>query len=282
MGTERPEAYTVLDCVRHAVATGKRVIGATDHFSFFLERFKRRTNHYPGTPEGYRAFAREVGMAKDEFPDEILLFGPEIGLGFLSSPEAGQAFDVPEIDLFIGEAGQPPDGQTLGEYLEQGVIDIADLSARQGRPGVLGHALRGPILLYVGKTGQGPPEVPDCGQFPSLGTYDNPREHVEELLGLSITDLARQCVRHKVPIEINHGDWRRILVNNNKPFAERYLLFYRAMMDEGVRVVLGSDTHNVEQPAPTPFIVAETLGLQPRDMTFLSHWLGPAPGEDGC
>ena len=98
-------------------------------------------------------------------------------------------------------------------------------------------------------------------------------------MDLNIAGLSRECIRHDVPVEINEGDWRRILVMNHKSFAERYLQFYRELRDEGVSFVLGSDTHNVEHPAPTAFVIAEMLNLQPTDMTILAHWLGEVPSR---
>ncbi len=275
-GTERPEAYTALDFIRYAIATGRRIIGVTDHFAFFLPRIGRKTNHYPGSQEGYRLFARDVARVKEAYANEIILFGPEIGLGFLASQEAGDAFTVPEIDFFIGEAGRPPEGQTLGDYLIQGIRDIAELRRRYDCPGFLGHPLRWPIGDYVGKTGPGP-EMPNHGPLPPLGSYDDPRDHVEELLDLDISEIAAESIRKDVPVEINEGSWGRILAMNHQSFGERYLFFYRTLIDEGAKVVLGSDMHNAEHGAATAFVVAGILGLQPKEMTFLRHWLGGIP-----
>ncbi len=276
-GTERPIRYTALDFIRFAVATGRRVIGATDHFAFFLERSGKRTNHYSGDLDGYKAFSRDIRDAKQALPDEIVLFGPEIGLGLLHEPEANDAFIIQDIDFFIGEAGRPHCGQTLGDYLLQGIRDIAELRSRHRCPGVLGHPLRWPIDDYVGKTGRGP-SMPNHGPLPPLGSYSDPKGHVEELLGIDLGALATELSRFGVPIEINEGSWARILALNHQSFAERYLFFYRSLIHEGVKVVLGSDMHNAEHGAATPFVVARILGIRPRDMTFLAHWLGEAAG----
>ncbi len=276
-GTERPEPYAAVDFIRYAVATGRRIIGATDHFGRFLGRSKKKLNHYPGTLEGYRAFARDIAKAKEAFPDEIILFGPEIGLGSLSCPEeAAEAFGIPEIDFFIGEAGGPPDGLTLGEYLVSGVKNIGRAVKEYGCPGFLGHPLRWPINTIVGRTGPGP-GMPNHEPFPPLHSYDDPRGHVEKLLGIDIGALSSEMVRQDVPVEINEGDWGRILAMNHKTFGERYLFFYHALIDEGTKVILSSDMHNVERGQPTAFVVAEMLGVRPRDMDFLRHWVGEVP-----
>ncbi len=275
-GTERPEQYAAIDFIRYAVATGRRIIGITDHFGRFLGRSRKKLNHYPGTLDGYRSFAQDVARTREAFRDQLILFGPEIGLGSLSCPdEAAQALSVPEVDFFIGEAGGPPEGQSLGEYLVRGVREIDRARKEWGRPGFLGHPLRWPINQIVGKTGPGP-GMPSHEPFPPLGSLDDPKGHVEHLLGIDIDALSSEMVRRDVPVEINEGDWDRILAMNHRSFAERYLFFYRALIQAGTGVVLSSDMHNVERGRPTAFVVAEMLGVRPTDMGFLRYWLGEA------
>ena len=271
-GTERPREYSLMDFVNYGVATGRRIIGVTDHFAFFLPRYKWKTNHYAGNLDGYRAFAEDVDAAKEAYPDEVILFGPEIGLGGLLTDEASDAFTVPTIDYVIGEAGGPPEGSTLGEYLVEGVEDLGALGREHDVPCILGHPLRWPILFHVGKTGAGP-EMPRSEPMKPLGSFDDPRRHVEELLDLDISQLARAAKRNGVPVELNEGSWERILVMNHKTFAERYLFFYGELIREGVEVVIGSDLHNAEHGAATAVFVADMLGLVPRDMPILGRWL---------
>lgn len=275
-GTERPEAYSARDFIGFAVATGRRIIGVTDHFGRFLGQSKKRLNHYTGTLEGYRALVEDTRKAGNAYPDMIVLFGPEIGLAHLSSAEGELAFTVPGVDFFIGEPGGPVGDETLGELLIEGIRSIAKARERHGCPGTLGHPLRAPINSLVGKTGPGP-RMPKHGPLPPLTSYENPLDHVEELLGIDIAALAAESISQDVPIEINESSWGRILGMNHESFTERYLFFYRTLIAEGARVVLASDMHNIEHGTPTPFVVARILGVQPRDMIFLRHWLGNAP-----
>ena len=275
-GTERPVERSLMDFVDFCVASGRRIFGITDHFGRFLGSSRKQLNHYPGTLQGYRTFIDDVGRAKLKYPDEIILFGPEFGLGKLVSKEGEAAFGAPGVDFFIGEPGSPPEGVDLGDYLVEGIRDIRRAGDAYGIPGLLGHPLRGSVNFYAGKAGPGP-RMPGHEPFPPLSTYDDPLGHVEELLKVDLSALARESVRNDVPIEINESSWGRIMGMNHQSFAERYLFFFRKLIDDGARVILGSDMHNVEHPAPTPFIIAETLGVRPRDMTFLRHWLGDAP-----
>jgi len=274
-GTERPPDLALMDFVDFAVATGRRIIGITDHFGRFLGLSRKVLNHYPGTIGGYHSLIADAKGAKLAYPDEIILFGPEFGIGNLVSREGEQALGAHGVDFFIGEPGSPPDGTSLGDYLVGGVAEIRRATDEYGVPGFLGHPLRGPINRIAGKAGPGP-RMPAHPPFPPLSTFDDPKEHVEEILQVDISALARESVRRDVPIEINDSSWGRIMGMNHQSLLEIYLFFFRSLLEEGVRVVLGSDMHNVEHPAPTPFFVAEYLGVDPGDIDFLHHWLGEA------
>jgi len=279
-GTERPPALTLLDFVDFSVATGRRIIGITDHFGRYLGLSRKKLNHYPGTIKGYQSFIQDVRGARSKYTDEIILFGPEFGLGNLVSREGELALGTPGVDFFIGEPGSPPDGKTLGDYLVEGVREIRSASDEYGVPGFLGHPLRGPINRIAGKAGQGP-KMPGHPPFPPLSKFDDPKEHVEELLQVDLSALARESVRRDVPIELNDSSWGRMLGMNHQSLLERYLFFFRGLIEGGARVILGSDMHNVEHPAPTPFIAAEFLEVVPGDLTFLRHWLGSTEALGG-
>jgi len=276
-GTERPEAYTLLDLVGYAVATGRRIMCLTDHSGRFLGFSRKPLAHYEGSIEGWRRFAGEVQEVRERFPDTIILFGPETGFGGLTSDAFAPLFEAPGVDLFLGEPGVAPEGMSHGDYLIAGVEDIARCRDRYKIPGFLVHPLRDVINRICGKTGPSPAH-PKHPQFPPLESFADPRAHTEEVLGVDIGRLAETCVRLDVPVEINESDFGRILGQNHQSFLDRYFLFYRSLIDAGVSVVLGSDMHNVEHPACTPFFPAATLGVTPRDIRFLAHWLGQ-PGR---
>jgi hypothetical protein len=276
-GTERPVENSLIDFTDFAVATGRKIIGVTDHFGRFLGHSRKPLNHYPGTIEGYRTLIGDVDEARSRYPDAIVLFGPEYGLGNLVSKEGDIALGSEGMDFFIGEPGSPPEGVRLGDYLAGGIQDIKRASEEYGTPGFLGHPLRGPVNRIAGKTGPGP-RMPMHEPFPPLSSYDDPLRHVEDLLEVDISALARESRIHDVPIEINESSWGRIMGMNQQSLSERYLFFFRTLLEGGAQVILGSDMHNVVHPSPTPFIVAEALGVQPSDLVFLRHWLGDMGG----
>jgi hypothetical protein len=269
-GTERAPEYSAADYIDFAIASGRRIIGATDHFGRFLGGSRKTLNHYPGTLEGYERFYRDIASLRKDRQETTLLFAPEIGVGGLESGAADVAFDVP-VDYFIAEP-LGPDGN-LGDALVRSIEIIAETRRRHGRPGFLCHPLRGSVNRIVGKAGPGP-KMPNCPPLPPLSSYDDPREHVEEFLDIDIGSLARASVRHRVPIELNQTSWDRMLAMNNESFLDRYLYLFQSLIDRGAEVVLGSDLHGVEGPAPTPFIAARILGVEARDIGFLRPWIG--------
>ena len=277
-GTESPEDYRLHDLVSYFVATGRRVMCLTDHWKRFLFPSKKPLTHYPGTVDGWRQFAADVFREREKFPDHLLLFGPEIHLGGMMQDVTTPLLETPEVDLFLGEAGVAPEGMKYGDYLVQGVEEIAQCRDRYRLPGFLAHPIRDIINRICGKTGPGPAH-PKHPQFPPLDSLADPLAHTEEILDVDIGRLARTCVRLDVPIEINESDFSRIMGQNHESFMERYLLFNRTMIDAGVSVVLGSDMHSVESATCTPFVPARMLGVKARDMRFLEHWLGPRPQD---
>jgi len=278
VGTARPEENSMLDVVSYAVATGRRVICMTDHWWKFTRVPNKPQPHYAPTMDGYRRFAADANEMRATFPEVCLLFGPEIGFGSFKSEELGQAFEVPGVDMFLGEPAGAPAGMGYGDYLIAGVEDIARCRDRFKRPGTLVHPIRAAIKRVCGDAGPGPlhPKTP---QFPPLDSIADPLGHVEELLDVNIRGLAETCVRLDVPVEINMLDFKRILAHNHQSFAERYLFFYRTLIEHGVQIVLGSDWHSLVDGEPTAFYPAMLLGMKPRDMRFLEHWLGPRPQD---
>jgi len=271
-GTERPEAYTALDFLSFAVATGRRVIGVTDHFGRFLGESRKKLNHYDGTPAGFLAFAKDVRMAARHFPEAIILFGPEMGFPHMHTETAHRTFSDSESDFLLGEPSGKGEEDTFGEYLLEGMESMAEFSRAHRCPSTLAHPLRSIVNRYVGKTGPGP-RMPGHEPFPPLASEEDPVGHVEELFDLDIASLARASRRRRIPLEINGSSWGRILGMNHRSFAERYLLFYHTFIQRGGTVILGSDLHNIEHGAPTPFVVALMLGIRPEEMTLLRHWV---------
>ncbi len=271
-GTERLAEYSLADVVAYARATGRKVLGLTDHWGRYVRPSKKELRHYTGDASGYAHFAADVADVRTKYPDVAIAFGPEIPLSDIIDGNCDAAFEPSEVDYFMGEQGGSGPSDTIGEEYIAGMEHMARLRDRVGRPCFIAHPLRSRVNYYVGKTGPGPkyPAQPAGGP---LAHCADPLAHVDELFGMSTRDLARASVEYDVPMEINESSWGRILGQNQEWFAERYLFFFRAMLDMGAEVVLGSDQHSVEAGACTPFAVAKMLGVKPGDVKFLRHWV---------
>jgi hypothetical protein len=275
-GTERQPEYSAHDFVRFAAETGRRIVGLTDHWGRYLGMSQKPLNHYPGTLDGYRAFAADVHAARESYPEVIVLLGPEAGFEHLRDNSVADALLIPPADYFLAECGGGDSGQTYGDYLIDGMAAAARVRDRYDCPGFLAHPLRSAINTCVGKTGPGP-QFPKQPPLPPLAGVGDQRRHVEALFDIDIDALAEASARYDIPIEVNRSSWRRMIGMNQQPFVERYLYFYRGLIDSGASMILGSDLHGIESVAPTPFIAAQLMGLEPKAMTFLRHWLGDCP-----
>jgi hypothetical protein len=265
--------YSLADVVDYARATGRRILGLTDH-SWFYSNPPERSEflHYTGDFSGFAHFAADVREVRAKFPDMVIPFGPEIRFPHIISGTCNALFDLPEVDYFLGEPYGVDDVSTVGDQLLSGMEHMVGLRDRVDRPCLLAHPLRAVVNYYVGGYGPGP-KYPKHSAYPPLDQYDDPVAHVEELFGIRIRDLADASMKYDIPLEINESSWRLIHAQNQEWFVERYLFFYRTILDMGVEVSLGSDLHNVESPPCTPFTVARMLGVTPCDMRFLRHWL---------
>ncbi len=271
-GTERPEPYSLDDVISYARATGRRVLGITDHWRRYTHPARKQLHHYAPDMSGFAQFAADVAEAREAHTDMAIAFGPEVPLPDIVEGNCGEAFRVPEVDYFMGEPGSVGTGTGVGKEFVTAIGYMARLRDRVDRPCFLAHPLRGWVNYYIGATGVGP-KHPERPPGRPLAQYADPLAHVDELFGMSIRDLARASVEYDVPMEINESSWGRILGQNQEWFAERYLFFFRAMLDMGAEVVLGSDQHNAEAGACTPFTVAKILGVTPGDVKFLRYWL---------
>lgn len=275
-GSGRKEEFSLLDVVDFSIATGRRIIGLTDHLGRFLGLSQKPVHHYAPSIEGFRAYAADVCAAREERPDVLLLLAPEIAIRDLDSGAAEAVFGGDEVDCFLVEPGGAPDGVRYGDHLVRCIETVVRYREEFDRPGVIVHPLRYAIGKFSGKPGPGP-KFPMHPPFAPLDSYDDPTAHVEELLDIDLGTLAEALVRHDVPIELNDSDWSRILGMNHESFFERYIRFYRELLASGVRIVPGSDTHSIESPKAVPFVGARLLGVSVTDITFLRHWLGPVP-----
>ncbi len=264
-GTERPDDATLEDFLLAAKRSGRRVVGVTDHFWHFLG-YSKNNRHYAGTVEGYLEFADEIVAAREEFPDLLILFGPEMNMIRVLTDEGLPAFTAPGITHFIAE---PHTGHWGGEEYVNAFPRVSHLRERFGLPAFLAHPIRNVIsvLRQDESLAENPPHPP-------LSTFADPVVHTGEVFDVDIPALATAAREHDVPIELNAASWHHVVASNQEWLFERYVFFYRALLDLGAEVVLGSDAHGVGFPMPTGHEALHLLGVKPKDMRFLRHWLG--------
>ena len=263
-GSERPAGATLDEYITTARAAGYRVVGVTDHFWYFLGLSDKKQTNYPGTLEGYQALAEDVHRARAAHPDMELFFGPEINMIRVMTHECESAFDAVGVTHFYAEPHIH--FRTTGTYID-GFRRIAELRERYGVPGALVHPLRCQIGDYI----KGGFDPDDAAQEPLL-QMDDPIGHIAGLFDVDPRALGKAARETDVAIEINGGSWNNLVSRNREWFIERYLLFYRVLLDEDVRVTLGSDLHGVGPAMPGATVPAMLLGVQPADLLYLRDW----------
>ncbi len=275
-GTERAEHHSVDDYLQYLVSSGRKVLGITDHWGRYFRRSPKYHAHYEASAEGFETYANEVKSAAKKYPNVLVLFGPEVGFGAKIEGVAEEMFTLPQVEYFLGEPGGGKPDMRYGEYLVEGIEWIADLRERYGRPAFVAHPLRHAVNSIVGRSGReadGSLRSPLYGPTPALDTIGEKVDHVSQYFDIDIEELAKALVKHDVPVELNESTIGRALAHNAMPFLERYLFFYRTLLDRGVSPVLSSDQHSIEHPSPTPFHFAWLLGIEVRDITFLRQWI---------
>ena len=275
-GRERAGGLSLEDYIAYAQVSGRRVLGAVDHWPRL-----RGSRRGPYDPEAalahFAALGAEVAEARERHPDMCILFGPEVHFDGVLAEAMNDALQIPEVDFFLAE----PDVEMYDEGVTERFIAVTEVVARVRErfrtPGFMAHPLRPAVNTLVGSGKADRAEnsliYPRGSAFPPLRTCADPRAHVERLLNLDISALAEASKRLDVPFEINENTWMRMQRQNAEWFMERYLLFYRILLDEGAGVVLGSDLHDATAPSPTAFIPAAMLNLDPKQVTFLRKWI---------
>ena len=273
-GTERGADVSLAEYVEFLAMSGRRVVGLTDHFGRYRSG-RTDFDHYAGTRDGFLRFAEETREIALQRPEMLMLFAPEIGADTILEGETRELLRDARVDYFLGEPGSNATGDSYGAYLRGVVTWIADSSDRLGVPGFLAHPLRQAVNTIVGKGGRdgGRLRKPLSPPVPEVSRDPDGLRRVEDLLDIDIGRLAALLVKYDVPVEINESSWGRISAMNHATFAAYYLEFFRRLREAGVSFVPGSDMHNVEVPAPSPFHIAWVLDLGAGDITFLRHWL---------
>ena len=264
-GAERPEGETAADFLNFAKNAGMIVTGITDHWQFFCGNPKNvNVRHYETSLDGYARLAGEVAAFASQCDGMQVLFGPEMLISELLEPEAELAFTAPEVTYFLAEQNNWHPWQTHGEHLLEGARRAAQLRERFGRPALMAHPLRKAILDYGGKP-VGFPERPQHSPMAPLVESDDPVRDVGKLFDLDLRALCRGLRELDMPMEVNGSSWRRAKAFGDPSFEERMVFFFRVLLDEGVRLLPGSDRHS-RHAALHHVELAERIGLTSADI----------------
>ena len=263
-GTERPEDASLEDFILAAKRSGRKVVGITDHFWHFLG-YSKNNRHYPGTVEGYLQLSDDIVAVRERFPDMLLLFGPEMNLIRVLTDEGLPAFTSPAVTHFIAE---PHTDHWGGEEYIKAFPRVAWVRERYGLPAFLAHPIRNVISVLRQDTSlaENPPHPP-------LARVADPVAHTGEVFDVDIPALARASREYDVPIELNAASWHNVVASNQEWLFERYVCFYRTLLDLGAELVLGSDAHGVSFPMATGHEAMHMLGVKATDIRFLRNWM---------
>ena len=276
-GRERTNGLSLEDYVSYAETSGRRVLGVVDHWPRIAGTHGKKVGDPVAALEHFTKLGTEVAEARKRHPDMIILFGPEVHFDGVLAEAMNGAFDIPEVNFFLAE----PDLELYDSWATDRYVDVmktlASVRERFGVPGFLAHPLRPAVntLVGMGKNDRAENGViyPRSTGLRPLRTYDDGRAHVEDVLNMDISVLAEASREYDVPFEINENTWGRMQRQNAQWFMERYIMFYRILLDEGAHVVLGSDLHDATAPTPTAFIPAALLNIDPKQISFLKHWI---------
>ena len=274
-GLERPAGTSLHDHLEHAVITGRRVLGVTDHLQFYWPRNDVAAGDgnpkaYANSLKGLAKYRREVEEEKKHFPSLQILFGPEI-------PPKTRLADIPQevldlADYFICEQAFRGDENALEENTEtfiRRIEEIRDFTRATGKPTFLAHPFRLSINFRLIKR---PIEL----WVTSLGYRHNEDFSPAELARFFLLDVEKVAAAASadgVPLEVNGSSEYRVRSSNLPAALQMLRAACRLFRNAGVELVPGSDQHgfttNVgRMGAYVPYETFEGLGMKAEDIHF--------------
>ncbi len=238
-GQERDPGTSVGDYLEHAVLTGRRVVGITDHYGLYQEP-RRADKQYLYEPSlaGLRAFHDEVTDLAAEYSDLALRFAPEL------SPRAFLD-EIPDTvlsmsDFFICETSFP--AGTVAENTAASVQRIEQVGrwcARTGKPAFIAHPFRSSANYRLVKRDI----EPWVSQLAPRAGGEYADEELARFFLLDVEELGAACAANDLPIEVNGNTHYRTLCSNLPATLEMLYSAYRLLKAQGVGFVPGSDQH---------------------------------------
>ncbi|MBN1583251.1 MAG: hypothetical protein JXA89_21255 [Anaerolineae bacterium] len=242
-GQERQSGTTLEGYLEHAVMTGRRILGLTDHLEKYIGvplSSALTPPLYEQSVAGLETYRADIDRLRPQFPTLCLFFGPEI--------HAGPRIDLSSIPQRVVDVSDyflislPTDGTSISADTDvkiRRVHDIATLRERTGRPVFVAHPFRTAVDKRLVKRPI-EPWVTAIAPRPPNAFSD---QEVNRFFGFDVRAFGRACNACEVPIEINGGTDSRIRGLNLPAPLQMLWAGYHMMQQEGVTFVPGSDQH---------------------------------------
>lgn len=266
-GQERQSGQDLSAYVEHAMITGRRVLGMTDHIEIYIGDSDKE-GPYDKSLDGLRAYYDDV-RRMDASTDEVqLLFAPELGSSFDFDTLPDEIVDL--ADLFICEVPVPsmdPDENT--PVMIERMESIAAFRARVNTPVFFAHPFRSPINNRLVKRDIDPwvsgldPRPPGDWSI----------ETINRFMTFAVDRVASTAVELDLPVEINGNSHYRARGANLPAVIQLLYAAYGHMHESGVEFVPGSDQHGFMSHIGRcgGYVPWETFAAIDVDITDLTH-----------
>jgi len=278
-GQERDAGTTIGDYLEHAVLSGRRVLGVTDHYGLFQEpRRPDKQYLYEATQAGLCAYHDEVMTCSADYPSLAIRFAPEL------SPRVALD-EIPDAvlgmsDYFICETSFP--AGTVAENTASSVQRIEQLgrwSASTGVPAFIAHPFRSSVnYRLVKRTIEA-----WVTQLAPRPDGDFSADELSRFFLLDVKELGAASAAFGVPLEVNGNTHYRLLCSNLPATMEMFYSAYRLLGAQGATFVPGSDQHSFRRSVGrvgsyVPVDVFRAMGVGIADLPFLAR-IGVEPGD---
>lgn len=270
-GQERLSGRSLADFVDHAVHTGRRVLGLTDHIEIYIGD-NEKDGPYERSIAGLAAYRADLDDLGDAYPDLQLRFGPEIGRTF----DFG---DVPDevvalSDHFVCEISLPDgDRQATTDAMIDELREIATFRDRVDRPVFVAHPFRSSINRRLVKR----PIEPWIRALEARPHGDWTVEDVESFFMFEVGRYGRAAEDAGIPLEINGNTHLRTRGSNIPAALQLLRAAYGILNEAGVAFVPGSDQHQFERRYGrrggfVPWETFEAIGVGIDDLGHLEQF----------
>lgn len=243
-GMERQGGASLADYLDHAVATGRRFIGLTDHVGRYMDGMPQ--HHHPGiySPDlaGLLQYRGEMEALRPLYPELAVFFAPEYPhttpLGRLAEEWLAPA-DYCICELTFDERPEAGPGERTDIAISY-LGDVARLRERSGKPTYFAHPLRDSMNRRI----YDPPELdPAVIELARRASATLDCADLNALFECDLAAIGQAAGELNVALEVN-GETRGRILRILPELYPAYIAAYRLMCDNGARLVAGTDQHD--------------------------------------